>query len=42
MVPRYVEVVEALPKTQGTLRTRKFELRDAGLNAATWDRQALR
>jgi crotonobetaine/carnitine-CoA ligase len=42
MLPRYVEIVEALPKTQGTLRTRKFELRDSGLNDQTWDRQAVR
>ena len=40
MVPRYVEFVDELPKTEGTLRTRKFELRDAALNDATWDREA--
>jgi crotonobetaine/carnitine-CoA ligase len=38
MVPRYVEVVDELPKTQ-TLRVRKFELRDRPNTAATWDRQ---
>jgi crotonobetaine/carnitine-CoA ligase len=40
MVPRYVEFVAALPKTEGTLRTRKFELRQAALNERTWDREA--
>jgi crotonobetaine/carnitine-CoA ligase len=40
MVPRYVEFVEALPKTEGTMRTRKFELRTEPLNDATWDREA--
>ena len=38
--PRYVELVDALPKTQGTLRTRKFELRDSLVNGNTWDRDA--
>jgi len=40
MVPRYVELVDALPKTQGTLRTRKFELRESVVNGNTWDREA--
>ena len=40
MIPRYVELVDALPKTQGTLRTRKVELRDSVLNGKTWDREA--
>jgi crotonobetaine/carnitine-CoA ligase len=40
MIPRYVEFVAALPKTEGTLRTRKFELRAAALNENTWDREA--
>jgi crotonobetaine/carnitine-CoA ligase len=42
MLPRYVEVVPTLPKTDATFRTRKVELRDAGVGAATWDREALR
>jgi crotonobetaine/carnitine-CoA ligase len=41
MLPRYVEVVGALPKTEATFRTRKVELRAAGLNDATWDREAV-
>jgi carnitine-CoA ligase len=40
MVPRYVEFVDALPKTEGTMRTRKFELRTEPLNDATWDRES--
>jgi crotonobetaine/carnitine-CoA ligase len=39
MIPRFVEVVAELPKTQ-SLRVRKFELRDRPTTAATWDRQA--
>ena len=41
MVPRYVELVDALPKTEGTMRTRKFELRAEPLNDHTWDRDAV-
>ncbi|HEY7106852.1 MAG TPA: AMP-binding protein [Acidimicrobiia bacterium] len=40
MVPRYIEFVQELPKTEGTLRTRKFQLRAAAFNDATWDREA--
>jgi carnitine-CoA ligase len=36
-VPRYVRVVESLPKTP-TERVRKVELRDAGITADTHDR----
>jgi crotonobetaine/carnitine-CoA ligase len=42
MLPRYVEVTSALPKTDATFRTRKVELRSAGITAATYDREALR
>jgi crotonobetaine/carnitine-CoA ligase len=42
MVPRYVELVDALPKTEGTMRTRKFELRAELVNDRTWDREAAR
>ncbi len=38
-VPRYVEWVDALPYTP-TNKVQKFALRDAGVTAATWDRQA--
>ena len=40
MVPRYVEFVDALPKTEATLRTQKVKLRDEALNERTWDREA--
>ncbi|MGA8261755.1 MAG: AMP-binding protein [Arenicellales bacterium] len=39
MVPRYVEIVEALPKTQ-TGKIQKFDLRARGNGEATWDRVA--
>jgi len=39
MVPRYIRVVAALPKTP-TERVRKTELRDEGVTADTWDRDA--
>jgi crotonobetaine/carnitine-CoA ligase len=41
MVPRYVEVTTALPKTQ-TGKVQKFRLRERGLTPATWDREAPR
>lgn len=37
MIPRYVEVVQELPKNQ-TLRVQKFLLRSRGNGADTWDR----
>jgi carnitine-CoA ligase len=39
MVPRFVRVVELLPKTQ-TNRVQKTELRREGLTAECWDREA--
>jgi crotonobetaine/carnitine-CoA ligase len=39
MVPRYVELAAALPKTP-TEKIRKTELRAAGVTAETWDREA--
>ncbi len=39
MVPRFVEKVAEFPKTP-TMRARKFELRERGNSAATWDRKA--
>ena len=39
MIPRYVRVVEALPKT-GTERTMKYQLKAAGVTPDTWDRDA--
>jgi carnitine-CoA ligase len=37
MVPRYVELVPALPKTE-TQKIRKQALREAGITPGTWDR----
>lgn len=39
MVPRYVEVADALPKTP-THKVQKNLLRDAGIGPTTWDREA--
>lgn len=36
MVPRYIDIVESLPKTP-TQKIRKVELRAAGVGPATWD-----
>jgi crotonobetaine/carnitine-CoA ligase len=40
MVPRYVELVDSLPKTEATQRVKKNLLRDDPLNDRTWDREA--
>ncbi len=39
MVPRYIDIVEAMPKTP-TGKIKKFELRERGLTPTTWDRVA--
>jgi crotonobetaine/carnitine-CoA ligase len=39
MVPRYVRVVDAFPKT-GTERTMKYQLKLQGVTPDTWDREA--
>ncbi len=39
-IPRYVEVVDALPKT-ATMRIQKHKLREAGVTPATWDLEHL-
>ncbi len=39
MVPRYIEFVAELPKTEATARTQKVKLRDAAINDNTWDRE---
>ena len=39
-IPRYVEIVDALPKTV-TMRVQKHVLRDAGVTEATWDFERL-
>jgi crotonobetaine/carnitine-CoA ligase len=40
MVPRFVEIVSELPKTEATQRVRKVELRQSPMTPATWDREA--
>ena len=39
--PRYVEIVESIPRTP-TAKVRKAELRERGVSASTWDREAAR
>jgi crotonobetaine/carnitine-CoA ligase len=39
MVPRFIEFVDALPKTS-SLKVQKTELRARGVTATTWDREA--
>jgi carnitine-CoA ligase len=39
MVPRYVEFVAEIPKTEATLRVKKYLLREKAVNDATWDRE---
>jgi crotonobetaine/carnitine-CoA ligase len=39
MVPRYVRIVEALPRTP-TAKVEKVKLRAEGLTADTWDRES--
>ena len=38
-VPRYVEFLDALPKTP-TERIQKYLLKEAGVTPTTWDREA--
>jgi crotonobetaine/carnitine-CoA ligase len=40
MVPRFVEFVDGLPKTEATQRVKKNLLREDPLNANTWDRES--
>jgi crotonobetaine/carnitine-CoA ligase len=37
MIPRYVRVVDSIPKTE-TNKARKVVFRDEGITADTWDR----
>jgi len=39
MVPRYVEFLDSLPKTQATERIVKAELRQRGIGPRSWDRE---
>ncbi len=38
MVPRYIDVVEEIPRTE-TLRVQKSDMKKRGVTAATWDRE---
>jgi len=38
MVPRYVDVVDEIPRT-GTLRVQKAEMKKRGVTDRTWDRE---
>jgi crotonobetaine/carnitine-CoA ligase len=38
MVPRFIEFADALPRTD-SFKVKKKELREAGITAATWDRE---
>jgi len=40
MIPRYIEFLDELPKTEATFRTQKVKLRENALNDNTWDREA--
>jgi crotonobetaine/carnitine-CoA ligase len=40
MLPRFVDVVAELPRTEATLRVRKAELRARGRSASAWDAEA--
>lgn len=40
MLPRYIEFVDELPKTEATLRVLKAQLRQRGVGPDTWDRKA--
>ncbi|HEV8296932.1 MAG TPA: AMP-binding protein [Acidimicrobiales bacterium] len=42
MVPRYVDVVEDLPRNETSLRVRKDDLRARGITATTFDRESSR
>jgi crotonobetaine/carnitine-CoA ligase len=40
MVPRYVEVVDELPRNETSLRVKKHELRARGVTSTTWDSES--
>ena len=39
-IPRFVEIWDALPKTEATARIQKAKIRDSGVTESTWDRVA--
>jgi crotonobetaine/carnitine-CoA ligase len=40
MIPRYIDLLEELPRNTTSLRVQKFVLRDRGVSDTTWDRLA--
>jgi carnitine-CoA ligase len=42
MVPRYIRVMDDLPRNETTARVRKQYLRDEGVTGSTWDRELAR
>jgi crotonobetaine/carnitine-CoA ligase len=40
MLPRYLDVVDEIPRNSTSLRVQKHVLRDRGVTATTWDREA--
>lgn len=42
MIPRYVRTVDALPRSEATLRIQKAVLREHGVDEHTWDRTIVR
>jgi crotonobetaine/carnitine-CoA ligase len=40
MVPRYIDMVDELPRNMTSLRVQKYVLRERGVTATTWDRNA--
>jgi crotonobetaine/carnitine-CoA ligase len=38
MVPRYVDVVDEIPRT-GTMRVTKADMKKQGVTSRTWDRE---
>ncbi len=42
MLPRYVDVVEDLPRNDTTQRIQKHEIRARGIRSDTWDRERIR
>ena len=39
MLPRYVEVVDDLPRTEASMRVRKHEIHERGVTDQTYDRE---
>ena len=42
MVPRYIDLVDDLPRNETSMRVKKMELRQQGVTSTTWDREATR